>query len=106
LHSAGKLSGRLLDAQGEPIANGTILSASQRMIGPTGNLTAEDRGNGEFREVRTDAQGRFEIRGMIPGLKYSGRSFDQRGRDMLFTDVTVLEGEDKMLGDLKQVPRR
>jgi len=66
---------------------------------------------------KTDAQGRFELKGVIPGLKYTAtvekqeeeqekddRSMRPRQFFVIFTDLTVASGETKQLGDLKVKP--
>lgn len=90
LHPAASIAGRVLDEEGLPV--------------PRVQIRCEDT-----RLVTTDADGRFEIKGIIPGKKYSGRAFPMR-REMnrppfgfadLFTDVTAKEGETKQLGDVR-----
>lgn len=52
--------------------------------------------------IRVGDDGRFQIKGLVPGLKYSATAragFEASGD--LFVDLTVASGEAKDLGDLK-----
>jgi beta-lactamase regulating signal transducer with metallopeptidase domain/protocatechuate 3,4-dioxygenase beta subunit len=90
LRPSASIAGRVLDAEGLPVSRVQIRCEDTRL-------------------VTTDANGRFEIKGVIPGLKYSGRPFPMRremnespfGFGELFTDVTAKEGETKQLGDVR-----
>jgi hypothetical protein len=63
--------------------------------------------------LQTDKDGRFEIRGLVPGHKYTagvtgtdimnGRRYTAE-RGLIFTDVTIEAGQTKDLGDLR--PKR
>jgi protocatechuate 3,4-dioxygenase beta subunit len=73
------LVGRVLDADGTPLENAEIHDASLPDREMDRNLAAKDRQRGmlppdaDGRPARTDAQGRFELRGIIPGLRYSAQ---------------------------------
>jgi len=67
------------------------------------------------RHVLTDQDGRFELPGIIPGLKYSAdvripqEGFGKMSRSIfgqIFTDVTAGPGEVKQLGVLRVKPSR
>jgi hypothetical protein len=60
----------------------------------------------------TDADGRFSVSGLIPGLKYNLAWKDGRGRaapadewkGIVFRDVVLKSGEDKDIGEVKSEP--
>jgi len=91
LHPGASIAGRVLDEDGLPVPYAPI-------------------GCGRSHQATTDAQGRFEIKGLMPGSKYTAttslmrREGNRRQREVfdLFTDVTAQSaGETKQLGDLR-----
>ncbi len=112
------ITGRVVDADGRPMERvriDTVLGSMDRYeYDPHGE--DKDRGilmnlvNGNW--IETDAQGRFELKGIIPSLKYSAKGFRWIKIDnvpagtlgMLFRDVTADPGETKDLGDLRPEP--
>jgi protocatechuate 3,4-dioxygenase beta subunit/beta-lactamase regulating signal transducer with metallopeptidase domain len=110
LRPAATLMGRVLDPEGDPLKLDEIKSFEPVPDGVPGNFPAGDRGYGKLMEyTRTDAQGRFQLNGIIPGLKYTARVWvpTKFGDKMmpklvpLFTDVVVESAETKDLGDLR-----
>jgi beta-lactamase regulating signal transducer with metallopeptidase domain/protocatechuate 3,4-dioxygenase beta subunit/5-hydroxyisourate hydrolase-like protein (transthyretin family) len=109
LRPAGKITGRVLDDDGEPLAGGMLINDPYR-----GDSKHSDRGSLITRQdgkpLATDAQGRFEFAGLLPGRKYSAgvqglRTFGDSRKHLtllgtIFEDVTVQPGETKDLGDV------
>ncbi len=90
---AGTIKGRLLLEDGDPAARVSLWQTHEGRE-PRGVLPG---GQAHL----TDADGRFQISGIIPGLYYSIRA--SRGNNSLGTaleNVTVAVGETKDLGDL------
>jgi beta-lactamase regulating signal transducer with metallopeptidase domain len=93
LRPGATIAGRVLDEEGLPVRYAPINC-------------------GDGRQVTADAQGRFELKGLLPGSKYNAwtalmrREGNRPQRTMfdLFTDVTAQEGETKQLGDLRLQP--
>jgi protocatechuate 3,4-dioxygenase beta subunit len=89
LKPAATITGRVLTEKGEPIRNtyiGGCLEAGQL------NMTRDWNG---FFSGRTDAEGRFKIEGLLPGVKlgaYYGN---------LFKNLTLQPGEVRDLGDIR-----
>ena len=118
LSPASIIKGRILDADGQPLENITItepgiILSSPAMMGPpkpAPTTAAFSPLMSTPRKFQTDKDGRFELRGIIPGLKYTAdcegpaKIGGQTTRCILgnlFTDVTTQPGETKDLGDLK-----
>ena len=87
LQPCGTLVGRVIDGQGRPRPNVGVSSSVQ--IGTFGLA---------HQQARTDADGRFRITGLLPGLSY-GLAIDKRSERV--DDITVRSGEVKDLGDLR-----
>ena len=116
LRPGAVLKGRIVDGTGLPLEDAEIVNANAVMASPMAVRPVDDPTRGVLATrfdkasvLRTGTDGRFELRGIIPGLKYSaavfGRTNDRRDHlGKLFTDVTVEPGEVKDLGDL--VPNR
>jgi WD40 repeat protein/beta-lactamase regulating signal transducer with metallopeptidase domain len=94
LQPAGSLSGRLLNSQGAPWP-GIKLSGE--------GVPGEDYGNTALR-LETDEDGRFLIRGLVPGRKYSIVGMSDRIWGVL-KDQTVEAGKTKDVGDVKLDPK-
>jgi len=97
LRPAGTLTGRILGADGKPVAGATFW-------GTNAVTTPQDMINGSpalpQASYKTDQDGRFRIEGLAPGVKYYGLVFVPT-RARLASDLTVGPGETKDLGDLK-----
>jgi hypothetical protein len=123
LHPGATIAGRIVDAGGRPLENMSIEDAPLPTKSPDNRAPdnrADETPRGillnkylqeqiEGEQFATDKQGRFKLRGIIPGLKYSGTIFYTGGPwggypVPMFTDVTAKEGETKDLGDLPFKP--
>jgi hypothetical protein len=89
LQSCGTFIGRVVDGRGRPRPNVGVVAVVQVGV---------DSPNPGRSEVRTDADGRFRIAGLIPGPSYIVATGDSAYRQ---TDITVRSGEVKDLGDLR-----
>ncbi|MAD81069.1 MAG: hypothetical protein CMJ50_09545 [Planctomycetaceae bacterium] len=113
LAPSGSISGRLVDEEGEPITDATLVRGSY--YPNAGN----DARHGTWAKhpgkrvsptrIPVDEQGRFKITGLIPGWHYSARVSalrmvrNQMGNKFLgqaFVNETVEPGEARELGDL------
>ncbi|MFV0444401.1 MAG: carboxypeptidase regulatory-like domain-containing protein, partial [Planctomycetaceae bacterium] len=120
---AGKLRGRLLDDDGEPIVGATLgprMSDSLTKVDNNRTLVSHPEharfiDQIEGRPVATDTEGRFELVGLLPGKLYSSSALGLvkvGGQSLpsilgtVFKDVTVDAGETKELGDVRLQPRR
>jgi len=103
LRPAATLTGRVLDADGLPLKNAQILGRAIEPgveIGTPRNALPLEDGR---RQPHTDEDGRFRLRGIVPGLKYTVQiqRLKVPGRSVIFTDVTCEPGETRDLGDLQ-----
>jgi RNA polymerase sigma factor (sigma-70 family) len=104
LEPAGSVTGRYVDEDGRPKANATLMFLD--FARKPGEGAGNDHGSHPAREFRSDAEGRFRIEGLAPGLKYSLAHMEE-GRKLggyVFKDLTVTSAESKDLGDLKSKP--
>ena len=89
----GVVTGRLLDEDGEPLVGAPVRLDGARLVDPTFRVWAET--------LRTDAQGRFRIEGLVPGKLYGvlvqQRSFGRR----VFPAFRLKPGEAKNLGETR-----
>lgn len=115
LTKAGMITGRLISEHGEPVAAAHLVNG-HLVNGGMGDDTAAPQSNGSFptdsrqkRSLQTDDNGRFEIRGLVGGLKYSAevRGFRRFGTQMhmtrigdAFKDLILKPGEKRELGDI------
>jgi protocatechuate 3,4-dioxygenase beta subunit len=113
LRRGASIAGRVLDDDGLPLANANLLTETTKLRAAVGHLAEMKRDRGLFPQVpptfRTDEKGRFEIKGIIPGLKYTARIQVTRGSTLvrtvpIFTDVAAKSGETKDLGDVRPAP--
>jgi protocatechuate 3,4-dioxygenase beta subunit len=113
LRPGASVTGRLLDAQGDPIEGAYLVSEFMRLRAVVGHLAEMKRGVGPVpaagRLATTDENGRFELKGLIPGLKYTARFVVRRQTGNvraarvvpIFTDVTLRSAETKDIGDVR-----
>ncbi len=92
----GSLSGRILDADGQPM-KGLEITCSEglpRANPPAGSLPND--------LIKVSDDGRFQAEGLVPGLKYTfsvirgGRGLGRAG-----TVIVLKSGETRNLGDVK-----
>jgi RNA polymerase sigma factor (sigma-70 family) len=120
LQPLGALKGRLLDAEGKPLADLRVVVRLSLDDKRYCNLPQEyNRLSGAFniirgawrdftgREATTDKEGRFRVEGLIPGEKYdlygSPGDIDRKGgATHRALRLTVTPGQEKDLGDLKE----
>jgi hypothetical protein len=97
LEPTGSVTGRLVTADGKPVAN-AVLQVHYRLPG-------HDAWTPSFAhdEARTDDQGRFRLANLVGGLKYSVLYSAQQGasRTQHYLHIQVKAGEAKDLGDQK-----
>jgi protocatechuate 3,4-dioxygenase beta subunit len=116
LQPASTITGRLVDDDGEPVAGAAIHSSTDVNGFFDEKTQATDLGSfpddEDTRRDRlvTDNDGRFTIRGVLPGLKYSAsvtKASDGNSPNRmmylgdLFKDVMIEGSETKDLGDVK-----
>jgi hypothetical protein len=96
LEPAGTVTGRLLNPDGKPMPRTGLTIDFELPIG--GGLLPH------YPEVKTDAEGRFRIDGLAPGLPY----FVLLGKPPLFvgevTRLKIRTGETRDLGEVKYMP--
>jgi hypothetical protein len=112
LEAPGTLAGRLLDAEGKPLAG--VQVSAQLSFKPEDNkdLPTDIQFNGRFwfklitGEATTDKDGKFRIEGLVPGLKYllNVKKEMEFLTDYTREDLTVESGKAKDLGELKAKP--
>ena len=94
----GTLTGRLVGADGKPLASGLVLNAVYRPSVPSGHGTFRER------HYQVDKSGRFLIEGLAPGIPYDVWIMPEPGNvrsvGLLRSNVKVAAGENKDLGDL------
>jgi RNA polymerase sigma factor (sigma-70 family) len=109
LEPLGGITGRLLDAQGRPWAGLTVIAAITRKITDYKDLpweTLENLGPVMAVTLKTDAEGKFRIDGLLPGLKYHLVVSDGELKPGKFVAYHIEElssesGKIRDLGDLK-----
>jgi protocatechuate 3,4-dioxygenase beta subunit len=90
LEPCGSATGRLLDADGQPLANTTVQCYRDRLLGPGAPRT------------KTGPDGRFRLDGLVPGQAYEVRSASNPGTvSPYFGSFRVQSGEVKELGTAK-----
>ncbi len=116
LRPGASVIGRLLDAEGHPVEGAYLISEFMTLRAVVGHLAEMKRDVGPVpvaeRRATTDENGRFEIKGLIPGLKYTARFIIARQRGNarvprvvpIFTDMTLKSRETKDLGDVRAKP--
>jgi beta-lactamase regulating signal transducer with metallopeptidase domain/protocatechuate 3,4-dioxygenase beta subunit len=109
---AATLVGRVFEADGSALEQITITGRRDSAL-LKGRPSAEDLGYGVFAlNVKTESEGRFELKGIVPGLKYTAhlnffpplfteKKLRSSMQGPIFTDVIAEAGETKNLGDLR-----
>ncbi len=94
----GTVTGRLLDANGQP-------RAGVELGGPDNQNRRIDEGPGSLPDhVKTDADGRFLAEGLAPDLKYNFHILGNGGFfGAIIKDLTIKPGEARNLGDVKKL---
>jgi hypothetical protein len=99
----GTVTGRVVDAEGQPRGDVTIQGVLTTQPDPDRGFLKDP--STSDRKTTVDAKGRFRIGGLVPGVKYDAQGGSPNWIDgFLFKEVTVGPGEVKDLGDLK-LPR-
>lgn len=114
------VKGRLLNANGQPIKNETLWFTELPPLNPgkyraldNGLHVVERSGYKPSPDPRTDADGNFQVEGLIPGLKYNLALRDSQGafawdqikwQGLAFSNLVLKPGESKDLGDVKLQP--
>jgi RNA polymerase sigma factor (sigma-70 family) len=114
------VSGRLLDANGKPIANASlrfteipVRKPDQPMSLDTGLHVITRWAGKPSLDPHTDDQGRFRIERLVPGLKYNLALVEEQGAirfeqikwpGLVFSNLILKAGEVKELGDVKLQP--
>jgi RNA polymerase sigma factor (sigma-70 family) len=92
LQRTATVSGRIVDADGQPVANAR-LELAMTIGGASG-------GDSPFhRELRTDGQGKFTAGNLVEGVNY--HLSWPTGTGVAYRDLTVKAGETKGLGDVR-----
>jgi RNA polymerase sigma factor (sigma-70 family) len=95
----GEITGRIVDDEGQPRPGLELNNLGGTYPPPPAARGILPGG------VQTNSVGRYRIRGLVPGLKYSAAVHGRTAPSgPVFRDVTVAPGEVKDLGDLKVVP--
>src|SRR5579863_2268290 len=113
LRPAATFLGRILDEEGLPLEIPQI-DADVTAPGTAGQsagiraLPLDEDAAGHSRIPHSDANGRFTLRGIVPGLKYTATvhlpTRRPIGKFTIFVDATAEPGEIKDLGDLRPSP--
>jgi hypothetical protein len=117
LRPGATITGRLLDLNGLPVEGATLAPDGMLLMrAAQGHLAEMKRDRGSVPKLwpyrETDKKGRFEIEGLVPGLKYTAALWfpqrTSRGNGMglvdLFADVALKSGQTKDLGDVRAKP--
>jgi hypothetical protein len=100
LQSCGSISGRIVDHEGRPVADMAVhvMGNALRVIGEAG---------GGYHRATTDKDGRFHVKGLVPGQTYAVQEMGYRPSfPRFFTEVVVKTGEHKDVGDIKMVQEK
>jgi protocatechuate 3,4-dioxygenase beta subunit len=99
LQPCGSASGRVVDADGIPIASLAI-----HVMGNALHISGEEGGG--WQTITTDAQGRFRAEGLVPGQEYVVWEYGKNASlPRIYAPVVVEPGQHKEMGDIKMVDR-
>ena len=98
LEPAASVTGRLLNADGKPQANLSLVQLLQDQETPNRGVIPE------VELVDVDEEGRFRIDRLIPGLAYKVYPVQEQLRAAILDDLVLQPGETKDLGDLVLKP--
>lgn len=102
LQPAGSLVGQVMDDSGKPLSQLFLHHAPQIEGDDPTAISALPKP-----EYRTNEQGRFEIRGLAPGVKYNLVAVMPDGQRMqIVSDTTVESGKTTDVGSVKPAPLR
>jgi hypothetical protein len=97
----GTITGRLVDAQGRPRPDAELMSTDW-------GAAMNDPARGILPPIKTDAQGRFRVEGLVPGQSYTGNAVGEealkRGFGVVIDRVVLKPGETRDLGDVRARP--
>jgi RNA polymerase sigma factor (sigma-70 family) len=95
LQAAAAVVGRLVDDEGRPLKHAPI----DVLFRPGKDAPLHMHS----RDLRTDADGKFRIEGLLPGLSYSATVLppEQRYRGAIFEELSLKAGETRDLGKVK-----
>jgi beta-lactamase regulating signal transducer with metallopeptidase domain len=96
----GTVTGRIVDENGKPLADaGNILPDTAIQVKADGSDSCEEGGS------KTDAEGRFRVERIIPGLSYSAEIYHKsRLLGTAFEKLVLRAGEIRDLGDIRAKP--
>jgi hypothetical protein len=116
----GEVSGRLVDGAGRPVANATLAFTEIPPRKPRQPASLDVGVQAAFRsspsanrDPRTDAEGRFRVDSLVPGLRYHLAVYDGVGAlkiedvkwtKLVFRDLVLKPGEVKDLGNVTARP--
>jgi protocatechuate 3,4-dioxygenase beta subunit len=110
LAPSGTLTGRLVNADGNPVIDGELIAMGDPPTATPGGKPMADLTKGSFHEnrIRVNKNGEFRIEGLAPGLKYKmglikGVYLHKLG-GAAGEDITIKAGETKKLGDVEVKP--
>ncbi len=90
----GTVIGRVVDETGKPRTDVEIFSTTREQLDP-------ERGDLELKPT-VNAEGRFRIDGLVPGVKYDAHGHSpQKADGPILKGVQVASGEVKDLGDIR-----
>ena len=110
LQAAGTIVGRLVDGHGKPLPDVALVIATHNGHAKDVRAASDANTNAiDQKQISTDEQGRFAVRGVIPGLSYSAETIgsieDSQHHTLpagaIFNRVIAAVGETKNLGDIQ-----
>jgi RNA polymerase sigma factor (sigma-70 family) len=111
------VTGRLLDAEGKPVRNAKLAFTALPETRPdqprpldTGLHVIDRSAYKPSQDPATDAEGRFRVASLVPGVKYNLAQYDPtvfaefRWTGLAFANVVLKPGETRDLGDVRLQP--